>query len=561
MPLSVVASKGNVTVNSIQITNHSSLEIENDSTFAATNGTQLNSDDGGLTAPGNTGSIFVDDGSTLQAGGTCDNPGGIFLQSTGDATNFEVEADGVTLTGGGYLDMSPNAQNTITSAPNLLATPTLKNLNNNIEGGGVMTALNFVNYGFMATSFGNSGPGTFYIYVGSDYSGGSFQNIGTLFADDGGTFVIGENGYTTTITNAGTIKLDGLTDTTSLVIAGTVTIQQFFGTIALAGSGAATDDQIVDNGRAATLNLDSGELTGAGVVGDANMTLNIVDATIDADVSHAQLALNTGSNAISNQGTLEADGGTLLIRSTVNNSGAGTVDIGAGGDLDLFAGAQINGDVQFAGANATLTLNSSSAPISGIITGAGGTDAIDFAATPYNALNSAVWSQNAFPLNEGPFGTLSIVNVLHSTVASISLNGSYDASQFSESSDGNGGTLVTLSNPYIPIHFPDGGLGSIIIMFDAVTGVPEMYDVGGNGILAAYALGRVGSEWQVAGVGGFSGAGTSDMLMRNSNNGAFEIYDIVNNNIASAAGMGQVGTEWTVAGLAISAVTPKKPIC
>ena len=101
LTLSVVASKGNVTVNSIQITNHSSLEIENDSTFAATNGTQLNSDDGGLTAPGNTGSIFVDDGSTLQAGGTFDNPAGILLQSTGDATNFEVEADGVTLTGGG----------------------------------------------------------------------------------------------------------------------------------------------------------------------------------------------------------------------------------------------------------------------------------------------------------------------------------------------------------------------------------------------------------------------------------------------------------------------------
>ena len=339
------------------------------------------------------------------------------------------------------------------------------------------------------------------------------------------------------------IKLDGLSATTSLVIAGNVTIQQFFGTIALAGSGAATNDQIVDNGRAVILNLDSGELNGAGVVGDANMTLNIVDATIDADVSHAQLA-EDGQQCNQQSGHAEADGGTLLIRSTVNNSGAGTVEIGAGGDLDLFAGAQINGDVQFAGANATLTLNSSSAPISGIITGAGGTDAIDFAATPYNALNSAVWSQNAFPLNEGPFGTLSIVNVLHSTVASISLNGSYDASQFSESSDGNGGTLVTLSNPFIPVAFR-GGLGSIIIMFDAVTGVPEMYEVGGNAILAAYALGQVGSIGRSL-ASRFKGGDTSDSDNARQHHGAFEIYDIGNNK--NAAGTGQVGIKWTVAG-------------
>jgi hypothetical protein len=56
-------------------------------------------------------------------------------------------------------------------------------------------------------------------------------------------------------------------------------------------------------------------------------------------------------------------------------------------------------------------------------------------------------------------------------------------------------------------------------------------------------LGQVGPEWQVAGLGGFYGTDTTDMILRNSNNGAFEVFDIGNNQITFAAGMGQVGSE------------------
>ena len=78
----------------------------------------------------------------------------------------------------------------------------------------------------------------------------------------------------------------------------------------------------------------------------------------------------------------------------------------------------------------------------------------------------------------------------------------------------------------------------------------EIYDLGSNSVLAAYQLGQVGTEWQVAGLGGFDGADTSDMILRNSNTGTFELYDISNNNITNALGIGQVGTEWQVAGFA-----------
>jgi hypothetical protein len=63
-------------------------------------------------------------------------------------------------------------------------------------------------------------------------------------------------------------------------------------------------------------------------------------------------------------------------------------------------------------------------------------------------------------------------------------------------------------------------------------------------------MGQVGLEWQVVGFAPINGAGSSDMLMRDSKTGAFELYDIANNTLASAASMGQVGLEWSVAGIA-----------
>jgi hypothetical protein len=47
-----------------------------------------------------------------------------------------------------------------------------------------------------------------------------------------------------------------------------------------------------------------------------------------------------------------------------------------------------------------------------------------------------------------------------------------------------------------------------------------------------------------AGLGDFSGADTTDMMLRDSNTGAFEVYDIGNNNVTAAAPLGQVGLEW-----------------
>ena len=66
---------------------------------------------------------------------------------------------------------------------------------------------------------------------------------------------------------------------------------------------------------------------------------------------------------------------------------------------------------------------------------------------------------------------------------------------------------------------PPAGTTALMIMTNPSNGNYEIYDVGGNGIQAAYALGQVGSPWTFAGLGTFQAGDTSDMLLRNTSTG------------------------------------------
>ena len=88
-----------------------------------------------------------------------------------------------------------------------------------------------------------------------------------------------------------------------------------------------------------------------------------------------------------------------------------------------------------------------------------------------------------------------------------------------------------------------------LLMRDPTTGVFTLYDVSNDNITGNVVVGQVGLEWTVSGFGDFSTrASETDMLMRNSNTGQFEVYDIANNAITFAGPMGQVGLEWSIAG-------------
>jgi T5SS/PEP-CTERM-associated repeat protein len=110
------------------------------------------------------------------------------------------------------------------------------------------------------------------------------------------------------------------------------------------------------------------------------------------------------------------------------------------------------------------------------------------------------------------------------------------------------GLSVNGATPPVPNPPPPTGTTADMIARDSTSGSFEIYDIGGNALLAAGPLGQVGLDWQFVGLGGFNGLDTSDMVLRNSNTGAFEVYDISNNNLTGAGSLGAVGLNWQFGG-------------
>jgi len=98
-----------------------------------------------------------------------------------------------------------------------------------------------------------------------------------------------------------------------------------------------------------------------------------------------------------------------------------------------------------------------------------------------------------------------------------------------------------------------------MLLRNSTTGGFEVYDIGNNNITNAALLGAVGLDWQVMGFGNFSSCGETDMILRNNNTGQLELYDISNNQITGTSFMGSVGLNWSLWRSAISAVGPAKP--
>jgi hypothetical protein len=100
-----------------------------------------------------------------------------------------------------------------------------------------------------------------------------------------------------------------------------------------------------------------------------------------------------------------------------------------------------------------------------------------------------------------------------------------------------------------PNAAPPAGTEDTLVMLRNADGAFEFYDIGHNTILLDGPLGQINPALQVAGVGGFDGSDTADLLMRDPATGAFTLYGVSNNNITGNVALGQVGPEWTVAGV------------
>jgi len=278
--------------------------------------------------------------------------------------------------------------------------------------------------------------------------------------DNAGTFVIGgddtfdvEGNWV----NSGAIDVNGQFDITG----GSRLALQGGGTVNVSIDGIIqSDDGNGGSGTASLVNL-SDTIVGDGEIADSNLTLNngrsgVIDAT-----GSTAMFIDTGSNSISNEGTIEsmnstspATSPTLDIGSELLNSGQ--VIAGRGGWIDLENGAigdgvaRINstGELEMDGdaglnvifsptAHGTLALDDSvTSPYGGIISGFTANDKIDLADIGFiqGTTNAAFFGNNTQ-------GQLTVTDGTDTT--SLHMLGNYTQTSFQVASDNRGGTIVT----------------------------------------------------------------------------------------------------------------------
>src|SRR5579863_3507825 len=93
---------------------------------------------------------------------------------------------------------------------------------------------------------------------------------------------------------------------------------------------------------------------------------------------------------------------------------------------------------------------------------------------------------------------------------------------------------------------------SDVAIRDGNTGAVDLLDVQRNQFVAPpISIGGIGMEWQILGVGDFSSnANETDILMRDIQNGAIDVFDVQNSQfVGPAITVGGIGTEWQALGV------------
>ena len=253
--------------------------------------------------------------------------------------------------------------------------------------------------------------------------------------------------------------------------------------VLLTGTGKVTlnglNSSIVSDGSAASLINDGNTISGDGVIGDSNLTLvNDSSGTIDANNSTVALAINTGSNAVSNAGTMEATaGGLLLIECPIVNSGkiiadnatvgvfdaltgSGSLVIEGSGNMVVRDAGTTQGVTFGSGATGTLTLDAAATPTptslyDGTISGFGTSDAIDLVGLPYVAGKTLISTGPTF--TAGPGGGSTSFTVTNGTDAvQLTFAGNLTSHTFVLGEDTTGEVRIT-----DPVSKPAVGGGAL----------------------------------------------------------------------------------------------------
>jgi hypothetical protein len=148
-----------------------------------------------------------------------------------------------------------------------------------------------------------------------------------------------------------------------------------------------------------------------------------------ATTNNGAVSVNQGklefSATVANTGTMTATGSVLQLDRAVG--GAGALDIGTGGVMNIIRGKDAGQTVDYLGTTGELKLHTPGT-FAGHISGFGGADLIDLLSTP---ATSASFSSGVLTVLDGS-----------TAVAHLNFNGSYSTSSFSLTSDAHGGTLI-----------------------------------------------------------------------------------------------------------------------
>jgi hypothetical protein len=144
-------------------------------------------------------------------------------------------------------------------------------------------------------------------------------NSGTGGAGIAGTLNVADSAVLTiggTIVNSGTISESSTGTTTQIKLTQTTNTLQGGGKVVLS---ANTNNLIFATTSTFLLDNQDNTISGGGNIGNGSMVLSN-EGIINANQSTAALTINTGTNVITNSGTMEAtNGGDLNIVSAVNN--------------------------------------------------------------------------------------------------------------------------------------------------------------------------------------------------------------------------------------------------
>ena len=250
-----------------------------------------------------------------------------------------------------------------------------------------------------------------------DGSAAPASNTQTLTVGDGTELAL-----LGTIDNSGVIAVDGANAPTAIGIEGNVTLQGG-GQIVLSDS-----DQNYIFGHGVLTNVND-TISGGGDIGNGTLVFHN-EGVVEAQGAYA-LIVDTGANPFVNTGTIEANGGTLIVDSPVTGGGNAVV---AGGTIE-FTGASDN-NVSFMGSAAGMLALDQSQHFTGHIAGFAGPDQIDLGDIAYSSNLTLNYTVDG----NGTGGLLTVSDGSHTT--NLDLIGNYTDSSFVTSSDGHGGTML-----------------------------------------------------------------------------------------------------------------------